>query len=555
MNSLHNVILLLLAVTASFAHAQQHAPSSGALAPWLPDNGDGTYTNPIIHADYSDPDVIRVGDDYYMTSSSFSHFPGLPILHSRDLVNWTIIGHAVHEYPSPEFRVPQHGMGIWAPSLRYRNGEFLIYFGDPDRGIFMTRASDPSGPWAPLRLIRKVTGWIDPCPLWDDDGNAYLVHAFANSRVGIKSILAVNRMNPDGTQVLDDGRIVFVGHESQPTIEGPKFHKRNGYYYIFAPAGGVSAGWQTVLRSRNIFGPYEYRNVLAQGRTRVNGPHQGAWVEDGNAGHWFVHFQDRSAYGRIVHLQPMRWEDDWPVIGVNQDSAGCGEPVLRWRKPPGGSAHLITAPQTSDGFETLSLGLQWQWQAQEQADWYSLTERQGWLRLYMGAPEAHSNVYNAPELLLQKLPAPSCVMTTKVDAKGMQPGDRSGLVVFGRDYASLAVSHSPDGHVIVRSTCAGADEGTPEVLLATAPMEGLTVWLRVEVRLESDTASVPMVVCTFSWSTDGKQFRVLGADFVARKGVWVGAKAGLFAVASRRNTPRGFADYDWFAVEPHPPRR
>jgi hypothetical protein len=175
---------------------------------WIPDLGDGRYRNPVLYADYSDPDVIRVGEDYFMTSSSFSNFPGLPILQSKDLVNWIIIGHAVQSYPYEEYAVPRHGTAIWAPSIRFHNGEFYIYFGDPDRGVFMTKTKDPAGSWAPLRLVRKVTGWIDPCPLWDDDGNAYLVHAWANSRVGVKSILAVNRMNPEGTEILDDGIVV-----------------------------------------------------------------------------------------------------------------------------------------------------------------------------------------------------------------------------------------------------------------------------------------------------------------------------------------------------------
>jgi len=213
-------------------------------AVWIPDNGDGTYTNPIIDADYSDPDVIRVNDDFYMTSSSFSHFPGLPILYSKDLVNWRIIGHAVQNYPYEIFNKPQHGNGIWAPSIRYHDGQFYIYFGDPDNGVFMTKTKNPAGLWEPLKLIRSAKGWIDVCPFWDNDGNAYIIHAWANSRSGIKSILTVNKMSSDGTKILDDGITVFDGHAKHPTIEGPKLYKRNGYYYIFAPAGGVKTGWQ-----------------------------------------------------------------------------------------------------------------------------------------------------------------------------------------------------------------------------------------------------------------------------------------------------------------------
>ncbi len=298
-----------------------------------PNLSDDRYRNPVIHADYSDPDVVRVGADYYMTASSFSHFPGLPILHSKDLVNWKIIGHAALTYPDTSFRLPQHGNAIWAPSIRHHNGTYYIYYGDPDRGVFMTKATNPAGPWSPLKLIKKVTGWIDCCPLWDEDGKAYLVHAYANSRVGLKSVLLVNEMNPNGEEILGTSTLVFNGQQNHNTIEGPKFYKRNGYYYIFAPAGGVATGWQTILRSKNIFGPYEEKIVLEQGSTQINGPHQGGWVSGTDGREWFIHFQDKGAYGRIIHLQPLRWVNDWPEMGQDYDGNGVGEPVTEFAKP------------------------------------------------------------------------------------------------------------------------------------------------------------------------------------------------------------------------------
>jgi beta-xylosidase len=205
---------------------------------WVADNGDGTYKNPILYADYSDPDVIRSGDDFYLVASSFNAAPGLPILHSKDLVNWTIIGHVFkQQIPKDVFNKPQHGNGVWAPSIRYHEGEFFIFYPDPDFGIYMTKAKHPAGPWSEPLLIKEAKGWIDPCPLWDEDGKAYLVSALAASRSGVKSIIVVSRMSPDGTKLLDDGAMVFDGHDKHPTVEGPKFYKRNGYYYIFAPAG------------------------------------------------------------------------------------------------------------------------------------------------------------------------------------------------------------------------------------------------------------------------------------------------------------------------------
>lgn len=539
---LHFVALMIV------APLQAQVPDPGV---WVPDNGDGTYTNPIIYADYSDPDVIRVGEDFYMTSSSFSHFPGLPILHSKDLVNWTIIGHAVQQYPYSEFSRPQHGMAIWAPSIRYHNGEYLIYFGDPDRGIFMTRAKNPAGPWEPLRLIRRAIGWIDPCPLWDDDGNAYLVHAWANSRSGIKSILAVNRMNKEGTEILDDSVIVFDGHANHPTIEGPKFYKRNGYYYVFAPAGGVKPGWQTVLRSKNVFGPYEDRKVLEQGSTRINGPHQGAWVDTQTGEDWFVHFQDRYAYGRITRLEPMRWEHDWPVIGEDFDNNGVGEPVSTHKKPDVKKSFPIEVPQTSDEFDSKILGLQWQWEANPGKHWYSLSARRGWLRLLtQSAPAGTNNLWDVPNLMLQKLPAPRFRATVKVDASRLSSHSTSGLLMLGMDYSSVAITRGEKGYVVSQSVCMKANKGEKENVVESVPCDSPDVFLRAEIRPQNDTAIIPIVLCSFSYSKDGKRYYSLGKVFTVREGQWVGAKLGLFSVATGSSAVSGSLDCDWFRIEP-----
>jgi beta-xylosidase len=301
---------------------------------WNADNGDGTYTNPIIHADYSDPDVIRVGNDFYLTASSFNCIPGLPILHSTDLVNWELIGYAVEKLPPFDvFNKLQHGNGVWAPSIRFHNGEFFIYWGDPDFGIYVIKATKPEGPWSPPHLVQPAKGWIDPCPFWDDNGKAYFVHAFAGSRAGIKNILVINELSPDGMSLNEKSTLVFDGNLNHPTIEGPKLYKRNGYYYIFAPAGGVKPGWQLVLRSKNIYGPYEEKIVMHQGNTLINGPHQGGYVELKSGESWFIHFQDKYAYGRILHLQPVTWVNDWPLIGIDQNNDGIGEPVINYKKP------------------------------------------------------------------------------------------------------------------------------------------------------------------------------------------------------------------------------
>ena len=214
---------------------------------WISDLGNGKYRNPVLNADYSDPDVCRVGDDYYMTASSFNCVPGLPILHSKDLVNWKLIGHAIQRLePQDVFSTMQHGNGVWAPAIRFHNDEFYIYYGDPDYGIFVVKTKNPAGKWSDPELVKAGKGLIDPCPLWDDDGRVYLVHAYAGSRAGIKSILAVTELNAEGNKAISPSRTVYDGHAVDPTIEGAKFYKRNGDYYIFAPAGGVATGWQVI---------------------------------------------------------------------------------------------------------------------------------------------------------------------------------------------------------------------------------------------------------------------------------------------------------------------
>ena len=297
---------------------------------------------------------------------------------------------------------------MWAPAIRHHQGEFYIFYGDPDFGIYMVKTRDPSGPWSDPHLVKAAKGWIDPCPFWDIDGKAYLVSAMARSRSGIKSILVISRMSSDGRKLLDEGTMVFDGHDSNPTVEGPKLYKRNGYYYIFAPAGGVESGWQLVLRSKNIYGPYEAKVVLAQGKTNINGPHQGAWIETQTRESWFIHFQDRGAFGRIVHLQPTRWVGDWPVIGVDADGDGTGEPVLHHRKPNVGKIAPTVSPRESDEFNEDRLGLQWQWHANPQTNWAFASRAYGFLRLFaLTAPDEAKNLWGVPNLLLQKFPAAS----------------------------------------------------------------------------------------------------------------------------------------------------
>jgi beta-xylosidase len=482
-----------------------------------------------------------VGDDFYMTSSSFDAVPGLPILHSKDLVNWTIIGHALKQQaPIDHFSKTQHGNGVWAPSIRYHQNEFYIYYPDPDFGIYLTKAKDIKGLWSEPILVEAGKGLIDPCPLWDDDGKVYLVHAYAGSRAGIKSVIVIKQLNADGMKVIDEGKIVYDGHELDPTIEGPKFHKRNGYYYIFAPAGGVSTGWQLVLRSKNIYGPYERKVVMDQGSTSINGPHQGAWVDTPSGEDWFIHFQDKDAYGRVVHLQPMKWVNDWPVIGVDKNGDGKGEPVLTYKKPSTGK-QLINTPAESDEFNNALLGLQWQWQANPKAMWAFVNN--GALRLYsQKTPDDAKNLWDVPNILMQKFPAEEFTVTTKLSFKPNTKieNEKVGLVVLGRSYASLSLKSKNDGVYLVYSIAKDAIKGNPETE-SVIGKSGNEITLRVTVKKNA--------VCKFSYSTDGKNFSELKESFQAEAGQWIGAKVGVFCTRQDQINDSGYADFDWFRIE------
>jgi len=513
---------------------------------WVSDQGDGTYKNPVLHADYSDPDAIRVGDDYYLTASSFNCMPGLPVLHSKDLVNWTLINYALKKQePEALYAIPQHGKGVWAPSIIFHHGEYRIYYPDPDFGIYMVKTKDPAAEWDKPVLVMAGKGMIDPSSFWDEDGKAYLAIAWAGSRAGVNSLLTVYPMNADGTMVSGEGKHVFDGHGKNHTVEGPKFYKHNGYYYLFAPAGGVSTGWQLVLRSKNIYGPYEEKVVMDQGKTNVNGPHQGALIQTQTGEYWFLHFQDKGAYGRVLHLEPVKWVDNWPVIGLDRNGDGKGEPVVSFKKPNVGKQYPIATPAESDEFNAESPGLQWQWQANPKIQWSAQIRNSGFLRLFAyPTPVAAVNLWPVPNLLMQKFPAADFTATAKVTYTTeweVWQGKKAGLLIMGNDYAYIAVSKDEKGYQISEVVCKDALNGNTEKLIEERPLSNATVYLRVNV-------AAPLAVCTFSYSEDGVNFKPLGSAFSAQPDKWIGAKVGLFCTSTPDTRIGGYADFDWFRI-------
>ena len=553
------IIFTMLSACSLTAHAQFNS------AVWMADNGDGTYTNPVINADYSDPDVCvgPSGEDYYMTASSFQCVPGLPILHSRDLVNWEIINYALRDrlYEGDSclirhFNTPQHGNGVWAPSIRYHQGEYYIYWGDPDFGVYMVKAKDPAGQWSQPLCVIRGQGYIDTCPLWDDDGRCYLVNAWANSRAKFASVLTVRELSADGTRAIGQPVIVFDGNGTENrTCEGPKFYKRDGWYWILCPAGGVPTGFQLAMRSKSPYGPYEHKTVLAQGKTDINGPHQGGWVHTKYNEDWFLHFQDKEAYGRVVHLQPVDWSSGWPMMGKD------GEPVTTHQKPRCEVAQSNLAPRNaplfvsdvSDEFNTPAIGLQWQWQANYDEK-FGVPTAFGTFRIYNHKlQEGWKNLWLVPNMLLQKVPTDEFTVTTKLRLTTKADGQFGGIIMMGLDYSALVVRRTAQRFQLVQMTCKGADKGnaqTERVVTTLKPTAqdktdykpGIheDIYLRMTV---SKGGTVH-----FAYSTDGKKFSNCGDTFKMKEGKWIGAKFGYVSAETDAKADRGWVEADWIRI-------
>ncbi len=515
---------LLMGSFLSPVYAQVSNPSWG-------DQGNGTYKNPVLMSDYSDPDVIRVGSDFYMVASDFHFWPNIPILHSKDLVNWTIISHVLPDttnftsiYPSYEWS--GYGRGVWAPSIRFHAGRYYIYYPLIGYGIYMTSATSPTGPWTTPVLVKADDNATDPCPFWDEDGKAYLVHAVMGG-----TPLWMYAMSPDGTTLTDQGRVVFTNQSQFNALEGPKMYKRNGYYYIFAPYGGVETGPQAVLRSQSVFGPYEARTVLRAGNG-INGPHQGGWVELASGENWFMHFQQLGGYGRITHLQPMKWVNDWPVIGSDPENDGTGIPVLSSVKPNVGAVYPISLPATSDEFSQSTLGKQWQWNFNPIPSKWSLTDRPGYLRIKNN--KSTGGFSNTKNILTQKIMGFINSGTTEIDVSGMVSNQTTGIGILGEPHIWIGVVQTGTTRQIKMSYTNSWRGGSGSENGPT--ITGNTVWLRAEV-LSGGMARV-------SYSTNGTTFTPLGSDLQMYFSYWKGMKYALFSWNTQTET--GVADFNWF---------
>lgn len=489
------------------------------------------YSNPVILSDYSDPDVIRVGDDFYMVASSFNHVPGVPVLHSKNLVEWELINYVLDEIPFEGFDKVRHGEGAWAPSLRYHDGKFYCLIPFPDQGIYVAETDDPYGKWSLLRPLLEGNGYEDPCPIWTD-GKCYVVFAFVKSRIGFNSRLAVFETDAQLKVKAENYKIIYDGTDVAPKIEGPKFYRRGKYFYILAPAGGVKTGWQVALRSESIYGEYQTKIIMLQGDTAVNGPHQGALVDLDDSGEkWaFLHFQDAGAYGRVVHLQPARWVDDWVICGGESYNNLPGEPVEGGEYPVQiqTGAHI----NPSDEFEGDRLSLVWQTPATRNESWYKLNRG---LRLnctYYGG----NSLANVPQLFMQKILYANFSVNVKCKLNLVNNGDEAGFVVFGREYAYVCVVRK-GGQNFLEIRKGAIDGGEDETLALSQPCDDGYVNFRLSAKREEGNR----LAYKFTF---GKV--AFTHKFYASRGVWTGAKIGIYARADSES--KGFATFKYFRV-------
>lgn len=491
------------------------------------------YKNPILLCDYSDPDVIRVGGTFYMTASSFNFMPGLPILTSTNLVDWTLRNYAVRSLPFARYDEVQNACGVWAPSIRFHGGKFHIFFGTPDEGLFHVSAEDPLGKWGEVECVWSGKGFEDPCPIWISEGagksaksteRLFLVHGYVKSRIGFNSKLGLLELDPETFGATSGDRIIFDGTETQPTIEGPKIYERDGFFYIFAPAGGVTEGWQTVLRSRKIEGPWEEKIVLSQGNSGVNGPHQGAWVRterpnESGISDWFVHFQERGIFGRIAHLEPVKWRNGWPLVGSSVlDGKETGEPVGEFEMPFAESAGSAGADSPANGG--------WQFSANARDGLADFPE--GKIVLHAQDFGERRTLWNTPNLLTRKVDSEFFEARFCADV-GLLEGELS-VVFLGNEYKALAVSRKSgkSKFAVIESSSGRGDEERAE-RRREYPIEGEVRSVEFSLGFKKTGERTAEVSISFALPSG---FRAEILPFSVEKAHWVGGRYGFCATGS-----------------------
>lgn len=542
------LILIVALMTQGSASAQT----------WRADNGNGTFTNPLFYDEFSDPDLIRVGEDYYLTGTTMHSMPGLPVLHSKDLVNWKLLGYALDRLNlGPEFRLESgkevYGQGIWAPSFRYHDGTFYIFSNVNRHRTQLFRAKNPAGPWTRTEMKRSLH---DLSVLFDTDGKVYVIWGYQGINFA--------QLNNELTDIIPGTERVIIPKDAGMG-EGVHFYKINGKYLITSAwfAGRMR---MPCARADKPEGPYEVNQAISidedfglaegyrlQGRTgppfKVIPPndadrgrmslHQGGIVDTPGGEWWGFSMMDYNSVGRLTGLSPVTWQDGWPYFGL---PGNLKRTPRTWVKPKTGHASPPAAPyERSDDFSGPKLKNVWQWNHVPVDAKWSLVERPGFLRLH-ALPA--SDLWWARNTLTQRAIGPVSIPTAELDTGGMKAGDVAGLALFNFPYAWIGIRREAGGQTD-EMLIEQFDQTTGKT--ARVPLKGRRVWLRAHCDFLTEKAR-------FSYSTDGKKFEPLGDEFtmIFQLKTFQGVRYSLFSY-HRGEGAGGYADFDRLTVdEPHP---
>lgn len=505
--------------------------ASSAPKTWTADNGNGTYSNPLFYDEFSDPDLIRVGEDYYLTGTTMHAMPGLPVLHSKDLVNWEFLSYAADRLDfGPEYRLENgkeiYGQGVWAPSFRYCNGTFYIFDNIRGQPTQLFHSRSPAGPWTRTPMKRA---FHDLSILFDDDGKTYVIWGYRN--------IMMAQLNEDLTDEVPGTERTIIP-SSAGMGEGSHFYKINGKYYITS-AWYLGTMRMPCARADRPEGPYEVLPAISQGEDfgiAHGAMHQGGIVSTPSGEWWGFSMMDFNSLGRLTGLSPVTWKDGWPYFGL---PGNLGRTPRTWVKPNTGHVSRPSAPyERNDDFSGTKLKPVWQWNHAPDDSRWSLTERPGYLRLHsLPAPD----FWRARNSLTQRAIGLESTPTAVLDAAGMEPGDMAGLGLLNSPYAWIGVRRTGD-----ELTVEQYDQKSGETV--RAPVRSGRVWLRAQCSFATEKAR-------FSYSTDGKRFTGLGSPFamVFQLKTFQGVRYSLFHF-NTGGSPGGYADFDRFTVDEPRPR-
>jgi beta-xylosidase len=542
------LFLLLAGTSLRAADASSNPPPEHRT--WMADNGNGTFTNPLFFDEFSDPDVIRVGDDFYLTGTTMHAMPGLPVLHSRDLVNWQLLSYACDRLDlGPAYHLEGgeiYGQGIWAPCFRYHDGTFHIFTNVNGRKTQHFTATNPAGPWTQSELGSSLH---DLSVLFDDDGKVYVVWGY-NS-------LQFAELKPDLSDIKRETQRTLIPSGSGMG-EGCHFYKIDGRYYIIS-ANYDPVGYLVCARADRPEGPYAVTTISA-GETfgagtgwRLRGMgrsagfelvppqptqmgamplHQGGIVQTAAGEWWGFSMMDHNSIGRLTCLSPVTWQDGWPFFGLPGN-------LLRtprtWVKPKTAETIERSAPyRRDDDFAGPRLNPVWQWNHAPDDTKWSLSARAGFLRLQT---QPAKDFWTARSTLTQRAVGPESIPTTELDISGLQSGDVAGLALLNYPYAWIGVTHTAAGAAITQF-----DQLSGASATAALPAGTARLWLRATCDFIKEEA-------TFSYSTDGEKFVPCGRAFtmVFQLKTFQGVRYALFAYNTDGHAG-GFADFDRFTV-------